>query len=61
MSDHWGFVTAAYGVTAVALLIYWRRLAAKEREIERLIAERSHAASRAGHPRCEPASRSPLQ
>ncbi len=34
MPDNWGFVAAAYGLTAVALLIYWRRLAKKEREME---------------------------
>jgi len=36
MPDNWGFVAAAYGLTAVALLIYWRRLAKKERQIEAL-------------------------
>jgi hypothetical protein len=36
MPDNWGFVAAAYGLTAVALLVYWRRLAKKEREIEAL-------------------------
>src|SRR6266403_225511 len=36
MADNWGFVAAAYGLTAVALLIYWRRLAKKEREVEAL-------------------------
>jgi len=36
MPDNWGFVAAAYGLTAVALLVYWRRLAKKERQIEAL-------------------------
>ena len=36
MPDNWGFVAAAYGLTAAALLIYWRRLAKKEREVEAL-------------------------
>jgi len=36
MPDNWGFVAAAYGLTAVALVIYWRRLAKKERQIEAL-------------------------
>jgi hypothetical protein len=65
MADNWGFVAAAYGLTAVVLLIYWRRLATKERELERsrerLTTERSHEPSRTGHPRPEPASRPPLQ
>ena len=36
MPDNWGFVAAAYGLAAVALLLYWRRLARKEREVEAL-------------------------
>ena len=44
MPDHWGFVVAAYGLTAVVLLLYWRRLATKEREVQRLIAQ--HAKQR---------------
>ena len=35
MPDNWGFVAAAYGLTAAVLLLYWRRLARKERDIER--------------------------
>jgi hypothetical protein len=35
-ADHWTFVTAAYGLTAVVLLLYWRRLANKERELQTL-------------------------
>jgi hypothetical protein len=31
MTDHWGFVIAAYGVAAVALAGYWRRLVRLER------------------------------
>jgi transposase-like protein len=33
MPDNWGFVAAAYGLTAAVLLLYWRRLARKEREL----------------------------
>ena len=32
MSDHWGFVGAAYGVAAIVLGGYWRRLVRLERE-----------------------------
>ncbi len=32
MADHWGFVLAAYGIAAVALAVYWRRLERLERE-----------------------------
>ena len=72
-ADNWGFVAAAYGLTAVVLLIYWRRLRRKERalevlkrstakpSLERLTAERSREPSSAAHPRSEPSSRSPLQ
>jgi len=31
MPDHWTYVLGAYGVTAVALLGYWRHLAARAR------------------------------
>jgi len=63
MPDNWGFVAAAYGLTAAVLLIYWQRLVRREREVatlQRLNAERSHEPSRAGHPRPEPASRPPV-
>ena len=36
MPDNWGFVAAAYGLTTAVLLIYWRRLAKKERELDAL-------------------------
>ena len=36
MADNWGFVAAAYGLTAAVLLLYWRRLARKEREVDAL-------------------------
>jgi transposase-like protein len=34
MADNWGFVAAAYGLTAAALLAYWRRLARRERQLD---------------------------
>jgi hypothetical protein len=46
MPDNWGFVAAAYVLTAAVLLLYWRRLAKKERDVrmlERLNAERSRS------------------
>ena len=45
MPDHWGFVAAAYGLTAAVLLLYWRRLATKERELERVSAGRSRVSA----------------
>jgi len=33
MPDNWGFVAAAYGLTAAVLLLYWRRLVRKEKEL----------------------------
>ena len=53
MPDNWGFVAAAYGLTAAVLLWYWRRLGRQERELRAL-------RSRSAHPRSEPASRPPL-
>ena len=32
-ADHWGFVVAAYGLAAVVLVGYWRRLVRREREL----------------------------
>jgi hypothetical protein len=36
MADHWPFVLAAYGLAAVVLGGYWRRLRRRERELIRL-------------------------
>ena len=33
MPDNWGYVAAAYGVAAAALIGYWRYLAARARRI----------------------------
>jgi len=33
MPDNWGFVAAAYGLTAVVLGMYWRHLVRKEKEL----------------------------
>jgi len=35
MPDNWGFVAAAYGLTALVLGLYWRHLVRKERELRR--------------------------
>ena len=35
-ADHWGFVLAAYGLAAVVLTVYWRRLCRRERELTEL-------------------------
>mgnify|MGYP001569354713 FL=1 len=35
MPDNWGFVLAAYALAGVALFGYWRRLARKEKELNR--------------------------
>jgi hypothetical protein len=32
MPDHWGYVALAYGIAAVAFLVYWRRLSRRTRE-----------------------------
>ena len=34
MPDNWGFVLAAYGLAAVALGGYWRRLVRRHRDLE---------------------------
>jgi hypothetical protein len=33
MPDNWGFVLAAYGLAAVVLIAYWRRLVRLERAL----------------------------
>jgi hypothetical protein len=33
-ADHWGFVAAAYGIAALVLGAYWRRLMHLERELK---------------------------
>ncbi len=40
MPDHWGFVFAAYGITAVVLIGYWRRLTRRYAELSALKARR---------------------
>jgi hypothetical protein len=64
MPDNWTFVAAAYGLAVVVLGGYWRWLNRKERELTALRGDRtspSRLPSRSGHPRPEPASRTPLQ
>jgi len=39
-ADHWNFVLGAYGLAAVVLAAYWRRLCRRDRELRRLIASR---------------------
>ena len=34
MPDNWGFVLAAYGLAAVVLIAYWRRLVRRERALD---------------------------
>jgi hypothetical protein len=38
MPDNWGFVAAAYGLTALVLGLYWRHLVRKEHELRRTTA-----------------------
>ena len=33
MPDNWGYVFSAYGLAAVALLVYWRRLAGRAKSL----------------------------
>ena len=40
MPDHWGFVFAAYGIAAVILFGYWRRLIRRGTELSALKARR---------------------
>lgn len=44
MPDNWDFVLAAYGLAAVVLIGYWRRLVRRERALD---TERRPAARRA--------------
>ena len=43
MTDHWGFVVAAYALAVVVLGGYWRRLVRKEREVMALRDDRARA------------------
>ncbi len=67
MTDHWGFVVAAYALAVVVLGGYWRRLVRKEHELKALNTARvdntmrSRQPSIAAHPRPEPGKRTPLQ
>jgi hypothetical protein len=68
MPDNWGFVAAAYLLTALVLGAYWRRLVRREHEHQhqRLATDDRSGVSEpraplSGHPRPEPASRPPLQ
>jgi hypothetical protein len=45
MPDNWSFVFAAYGLAALVLGGYWRRLHRRERELA--ARERQHGAARA--------------
>ena len=48
MPDNWGFVAAAYGLTALVLGLYWRHLVRKEKELrgtERAHMERTRQSS----------------
>jgi hypothetical protein len=49
-ADHWGFVAAAYGIAALALGGYWRRLMQLERGLK-TPSVRGPAARRRGGPR----------
>ncbi len=40
MPDNWGFVIAAYGLAALVLGGYWRRLVRRERELTGLASRR---------------------
>ena len=33
MPDNWGYVFSAYGLAAVALFVYWRRLAGRAKSL----------------------------
>jgi len=41
MPDNWGFVAAAYGLTAAVLLMYWRHLVRRERDLDTVRRRRS--------------------
>jgi hypothetical protein len=46
MPDNWGFVAAAYALTALVLGLYWRHLVRKEKELRSL----TTTGSKAAHP-----------
>ena len=61
MPDNWGFVIAAYGLAALVLGGYWRRLEHREREsrkVNRVSPRATPRASLKAHPRSEPGATS---
>ncbi len=45
-ADHWNFVLGAWGLAAVVLAVYWRRLVRRERELRALAARQPRGARR---------------
>jgi len=50
-ADHWGFVAAAYGLAAVALGAYWRRLCRRDCELTALTESKTARATQPKRPR----------
>ena len=50
-ADHWGFVAAAYGLAAVVLGAYWRRLCRRDRELTTLTESKTARATQPKKPR----------
>ena len=61
MPDNWSFVIGAYALAALALGGYWRHLVRRERELDQSVRETQPHVPRTGHPRAEPAARTPLR
>ena len=61
MPDNWSFVIAAYALAALALGGYWRHLVRREKDLNQSGRETQPRVPRTGHPRTEPAARTPLQ
>jgi hypothetical protein len=60
MPDNWSFVAAAYGLAAVVLVLYWRFLVRREKELDDAGVVRQQLRHGSGAPEPQAAQRGPL-
>jgi hypothetical protein len=60
MPDNWSFVAAAYGLAAVVLILYWRFLVRREKELDDAGVVRQQLRQGSGAPEPQAAQRGPL-
>jgi hypothetical protein len=60
MADNWAFVVAAYGLAAVVLVMYWRFLARREKELDDAGVVRQQLSQGSGAPEPHAMPRGPI-